>query len=167
MVTFYSVITILLMIVLPTILILTLKNHPKKLKIVAIILSVIYFSLLFIGTTFKVSLKNGNLSVYPDFTRKWFSLRFLISSFSPINITINLILLFPIGFIVFSFAKKHPFLKTILCAFLLSLLIELYQFILPVARTTELTDLLFNTLSGVLSALYCKLLQKFGGFKTT
>lgn len=165
MITFYSILTILLMIVLPTILILSLKNHPKALKISAIILSIIYFVLLFIGTTFQMSIKNGNLSVYPDFTQEWFSISFLLASFQPVNLTINLILLFPIGFIVFSFAKKRPFLKTIIIAFLISILIELYQFILPVARTTELTDILFNTLSGFISAIYCKILQKFGGFK--
>lgn len=165
MIAFYSILTIVLMIVLPTILILSLKNHPKSLKISAIILSIIYFVLLFIGTTFKMSIKNGNLSIYPDFSHEWFSIKFLLASFHPINLTINLILLFPIGFIVFSFAKKQPFIKTIIFAFLISILIELYQFILPVTRTTEVTDILFNTLSGLLSALYCKCLQKFEGFK--
>lgn len=166
MIIFYSFLVFFLMIILPTILILSLKNHPKALKISAICLAVIYFALLFIGTTFRISIRNGNLSVYPDFSRQWFSMNFLISSFHPVNLTINIILLFPLGFIVFFCTKQHPFFKTIIFTFLLSLFIELYQFILPVPRTTELTDLFFNTLSGVLSGLYCKLLQKFGGFQT-
>lgn len=155
------------MLVLPTILVFVFKNRPKALKISAICLSILYFILLFIGTTFKVYIKKGNLVIYPNFTEDWFSMKFLLYSFRPTNLLVNLILLFPIGFIVFTFTKKHKFLKTILVAFLLSLFIELYQFILPVSRTTELTDLLFNTLSGVISACYCKLLQKFNCFKTT
>lgn len=166
MIIFYSLLVFFLMIILPTILILSLKNNPKALKISAICLAVIYFTLLFIGTTFRISIRNGNLSVYPDFSHQWFSMNFLISSFHPVNLTINIILLFPLGFIVFFCTKKHPFLKTIIFTFLLSLFIELYQFILPVTRTTELTDLFFNTSSGVISGLYCKILQKFGGFQT-
>ena len=65
-------------------------------------------------------------------------------------------MLFPIGFIVHVFCKNHKFLKTILYSFLISLFIENYQFILPISRTTELTDLLFNTLGGVLSAKFIK-----------
>ena len=134
MITFYSILTIVLMIVLPTILILTLKNHPKALKVSAIILAIIYFTLLFIGTTFHLSIRNGDLFIYSDFSQKWFSMNFLIASFHPVNLTINIILLFPLGFIVFFCAKKHPFLKTILFTFLLSLFIEIYQFVLPVRR---------------------------------
>ena len=165
MIPVYITIIVVLMFILPTILIICLKNRPKALKISAIILSIIYFTLLFIGTTFKVYIKNNSLVIYPDFTKKWFSLKFLLSDFSLSNILINLTLLFPIGFIVYVFAKKHRFLKTILFAFLISLLIEFYQFALPISRATELTDILFNTLSGLISATYCFILEKFGCFK--
>lgn len=160
MITVYILLIVFLMLILPTILIVGLKQHQRALKICAIILSVIYFTLLFIGTTFKVYIENNNLVVYPDFTKEWFSLNFLFSNFSLTNILVNLALLFPIGFIVFVFANKHKFLKTILFSFLISVLIELYQFVLPVSRATELTDILFNTLSGVISAVYCYLLEK-------
>ena len=166
MIIFYTILAFILMVILPTILVLSLKNHPKALKISAICLMLVYFVVLFIGTTFKISLKQGNLKISADFTKPWFSMRFLLYSFKPVNLTINIALLFPVGFLVFCFANKHRFLKTIILAFSLSLLIELYQFILPISRTSELTDLLFNTLGGVLSALYCKLLQHFGAFKT-
>ncbi|MBR3885130.1 MAG: VanZ family protein [Clostridia bacterium] len=156
----YILIALILMIVLPTVLILTLKNKPKALKICAIVLSVIYFSLLFVGTSFVVKIKNNNLVIYADFSKEWFSMKFLLHNFSMTNILINLILLFPLGFIVDVFAKDKKFLKTILLSFLISIFIELYQFVLPVPRTTELTDILFNTLSGALSATYCFLIEK-------
>ena len=165
MIPVYITIIFVLMLILPTFLIICLKNRPKALKISALVLGIIYFTLLFIGTTFKVYIKNNNLVIYPDFTKNWFSLKFLLSDFSVTNILINLALLFPIGFIVYVFAKKHRFSKTILFSFLLSLFIEFYQFALPISRATELTDILFNTISGVISATYCSTLEKFGCFK--
>ena len=156
----YILIALILMIVLPTVLIFALKNKPKALKTCAIVLSVIYFSLLFIGTSFVVKIKNNNLVIYPDFSKEWLSMKFLTHNFSMTNILVNLILLFPLGFIVDVFAKDKKFLKTILLSFLISIFIELYQFVLPVPRTTELTDVLFNTLSGALSASYCFLIKK-------
>ena len=164
MIIFYTILAFLLMLMLPTILVLSLKNHPKTLKICAYILMIIYFVVLFIGTTFKFSLTQGNLKISADFSKNWFSLKFLLASFKPINLTINIILLFPVGFIVYYFANNRKFIKTILFTFLLSLIIELYQFVLPISRTTELTDLLFNTLGGCISAIYCEFLQKFGAF---
>ena len=166
MIKLYSLLAFILIFILPSILALCLKNHPKALKVCAICLTATYFVALFIGTTFKISLKKGALTIFADFTKKWFSMRFLLYSFKPVNLTINIALLFPLGFIVYYFAKKNKFLKTIYLSFILSLFIELYQFILPIARTTELTDVLFNTIGGILSALYCALLQKFGAFKT-
>lgn len=158
------IIALFLMIVFPAILLLALKKHQTALKICTIILMIIYFSLLFIGTSFKVYVKNGNLVIHPNFTSSWFSMRFVLFNFSLTNILVNLALLLPTGFIVYVFAKEHKFLKTISFAFLISLFIELYQFILPVSRATELTDILLNTLSGVISASYCCLLEKLGCF---
>ena len=165
MIIFLSLLAFFLMLVLPTILVISLKNHPKALKICTICLMCCYFIILFIGTTFKIGLKNNTVSISADFSKEWFSMSFLLYSFKPVNLTINIALLFPLGFIVYYFANDHKFLKTILYTFLLSLFIEFYQFMLPIKRTTELTDLLFNTLGGVLSALYCSFLQKFGAFK--
>ena len=158
-------IALFLMIIFPTILLIALKNHKRVLKICTIILSLIYFTLLFIGTTFKVTVLNGNLVIKPNFTQNWFSLRFVMHNFSTTNILVNLALLLPIGFITYIFCKKHKFLKTILFAFLISCFIEFYQFALPVARGTELTDILLNTFSGVISAMYCFALEKCGLFK--
>ena len=162
---FYTILAFILILILPTILVLTLKNRPNALKICVIFLMVAYFILLFIGTTFTFELRRGHVSISADFTKDWFSMRFLLYSFKPINLTINIALLFPIGFIVYYFSSEHKFLKTILFSLALSVFIEFYQFMLPIARTTELTDIFFNTLGGFLSALYCVFLQKFGAFK--
>ena len=108
------IIALFLMIVFPTILLILLRKHQKTLKICTVILMVIYFTLLFIGTAFKVYVKNGNLVIYSNFKYDWFSMKFIPFSFTLTNTLVNLSLLLPTGFIVFIFAKKHKFIKTIL-----------------------------------------------------
>ena len=159
-----AILAFILMVVLPTVILIMLKKHKKALKITAIIFAVVYFILLFIGTTFKFKFKSDFVLINADFSGDWFSMRFLPYSFATRNVLINLAMMFPIGFLVYIFSNKNRFLKTILYAFLLSLFIEFYQFMLPISRTTELTDLLFNTLSGMISAIYCYFLTKLGFF---
>jgi glycopeptide antibiotics resistance protein len=161
---FIIILSSILMVVLPTIILFAFKKHKKALKITAVIFAVVYFILLFIGTTFKFKVKGDFVFINADFSYDWFSMRFLPYSFSRRNIIINLAMFFPIGFLVYIFSKKHRFLKTIIFAFLLSLFVEFYQFALPVSRTTELTDVLFNTLSGIISSIYCYFLTKLGFF---
>jgi len=158
------ILAFILMVVLPTIILIMLKKHKKALKITAIFLAVVYFVLLFIGTTFKFKIKGDFVLINADFSHEWFSMRFLPYSFAPRNVFINLAMMFPVGFLVYIFSKNRRFLKTILFAFLLSIFIEFYQFLLPVSRTTEITDVLFNTLSGIISAVYCHFLTKLGFF---
>ena len=63
-------------------------------------------------------------------------------------------MLFPVSAFVFSQTDKKVFLKTVLTSFLVSLSIELFQFILPIHRCTELFDLITNTTSGVIGYIY-------------
>ncbi len=152
--------TIVLMAVLPTILFITLKNKPKTLKICASVLFFIYLIFLFIGTTGSISLSGSKLSISLNFNKEWFSLDFAWFEISKTNTLINLFLLFPIGFVVYTFTDKKQFLKTILFSFLLSIIIELYQWVLPIHRNTEVSDVIFNTISGVISAVYLEILTK-------
>ena len=154
----------LLMVVLPTLLLIVLKKHQKALKTTAIVFAVVYFVMLFIGTTFKFKIIDDYVLVSADFSKEWFSMRFLPYSFAKRNMLVNLVMMFPVGFLVYIFSKKHRFIKTILLALILSFVIEFYQFMLPISRTTELTDLLFNGLSGIISASYCYFLTKLGFF---
>lgn len=62
---------------------------------------------------------------------------------------------------VYIFSDKYNFVKCVFISFLVSLTIETYQFVLPITR---LTDLVFNTFSGVISGAYCALLKKLSVF---
>lgn len=158
------VVMFVLMVIVPPIILFGFKKKPKVIKIFTIVLSAIYFVLLIIGTTAKVYLSGTDVVIsYPN-SAEWFSMRFAVLNGGKVNILINLALLFPLGFIVYVFSDKNNFLKTIILAFLVSFIIELYQFVLPINRSTELADLLFNTISGLISATYCQILSKFGAF---
>lgn len=157
---FAILIAIMFCFIIPTFLMIFLKKHHKALKICAGVLFCVYLGLLFIGTTATINIKNSNLIINLNFNEPWFSLDFDWFETSKTNVLINLFLLFPLGFVVYTFSEKHQFLKTVLFSLLLSIIIELYQFILPVHRNTELSDIIFNTLSGVISAAYCELLKK-------
>lgn len=149
-----------LMVIVPPVVLFFFKNKPKTIKIITIILGIVYAVLLIIGTTAKVYMNGANVVIsYPN-SDKWFSLHFAIFNTGKANILVNLALLFPVGLIVSVFSKNRRFVKTILISLVISILIELFQFILPIHRTTELADVILNTLSGLLSALYCKLLDK-------
>ena len=153
-----------LMVLVPPIILFFLQKHPKTIKLVTIILTIIYAVLLIIGTTAKVYISGSNLVIrYPN-SADWFSMHFAVFNKGKANILVNLALLFPVGPVVYVFSKSHSFLKTVLISFAVSLFIETYQFILPVFRTTELADLILNTISGALSALYCEILTKLNLF---
>ena len=154
-----------LMVIVPPIILKIFRNKPHIIKILSICLGVVYAVLLVIGTTADVSMKNNVISIKYSNSIDWFSMRFAVLNGGIAHILINLVLLFPIGFLVYIFSSKHCFLKTVLISFAVSIIIETYQFILPVDRSTELADIVFNTLSGVLSATYCEILKRFKLFE--
>ena len=160
----FLILAFVLAVVTPTVLVFALKKHKKALKITAIVFSCVYFVCLFIGTTAKLEISADKITVAFNFTEPWFSIDFLFLDFSLKNMFVNLAMMFPLGFIVYVFTNKKPFLKTVIFALSLSLFIELYQFILPIYRNTEITDIIYNVLSGVISATYCQILKMYGAF---
>lgn len=160
-----ALVMFVLMVIIPPIILKIFRSKPRVIKILSICLGIVYAVLLVIGTTADVSMKNNVVSIKYTKSAAWFSMRFAILNGGISHIIINLALLFPIGFLVYIFSGKHCFLKTVLISFAVSIIIETYQFILPVDRSTELADIVFNTLSGVLSATYCQILKHFGLFE--
>lgn len=155
----------LIAVVVPTVLVFALKSHQKALKITTIVFACIYFVALFIGTTCKLDISADNIYISFDFTEPWFSLDFLFLDFSLKNVFVNISMMFPLGFIVYIFTNNRPFRKTILIALIVSICIEFYQFVLPIYRNTEITDIIFNIISGLISATYCEILKMFGAFE--
>lgn len=148
------IVFIFLFFIFPTLMIIIFFNNKKVLKIVGLTTFITYCLLLSVLVFGKVSITKTYVSVNFDNTIPWFSLNFLWANFGKTNVLYNLIMLFPVSAFVFSQTQEKTFLKTILISFVLSFIIELLQFILPVYRTTEVFDIITNTASGVIGYLY-------------
>ncbi len=144
---------VVFMFLVPTVLMLFL-SHTKWFKWLTLCLGLAYFCVLIIGVFGKVDIAD-TVSVSFENNGMWFSaFNFILFNSSISNFLINIFMFFPLAVIIFAFFKKHLFLKTVILAFCLSIFIETMQFVLPISRTVELTDIIFNTLSGIISFLY-------------
>lgn len=155
----------LILFAVPFLLCTILKNKRTALKIFITIWFVIYLAFLFIGTTANIQIDNNIVKLWYNFNMPWFKLDFSFYSSGMFNIFTNLAMMFPIGFFIFSVYPKNQFLKTIFLSLIISIIIELYQWILPVNRHTEIFDVVLNVASGIISAIYCLILKMLNVIK--
>lgn len=88
-----------------------------------------------------------------------------VFNFSPItkdvrDIVINIFMLVPMGLATYNLSNKHRLLKAVLFGLLTGAFIETMQFILPIARSPQLTDIILNTISSLVGAVYALVLSK-------
>lgn len=143
----------ILFVILPTLTSIFVTNKKAK-NIIYYSLLTLYLIFLFVGTIVELD------DIFPtfvfnfNFNYDWFSVYFLFGNLSLDNLIVNIGLMFPVGFFIYEKYKKSQFLKTILFSFILSLVIEIYQMILPIYRNTEFLDIILNVFSGIISAIY-------------
>lgn len=154
------ILLLILFLIVPTISLFMLKNNRKTLKIIAIISFVLYLIALFILVFGRVVIKNNVVEISLVTNNKWFSLHFIFSSFHIRNLLYNLVMFFPLSAFIFAISDKSTLIKTIIVAICLSCFIEIMQFILPVSRTTELFDIVTNTISALIGYVYFSLIIK-------
>lgn len=155
-----GIISIIVLIILPILIFEATNRNQLLRKKLMFIFSVFYFVLLIAGTICKIDNDYPYLIFSFDFTQPWFKIKFMLFNFGISNILINLGMFIPLGYIVVTFSPKKYFFKTIILSFLFSIIIELYQWILPITRDSEIGDIILNCLSGVMSACWCKILEK-------
>jgi len=143
-------ITFLFLIVLPIFLLIFNKNQ-KIFTTLSILFTIFYFILLIIGVTCTFNINLGFIEFYFDYSGISFGLnKFTLYDFGIFNVLINLSMFLPLGAIIVSFKKLKFYLwQTILISFALSFSIEFLQWALPIFRSVELTDLIYNTISGI------------------
>ena len=137
--------------VLPVVIWSTIKNERIK-RIVTIVLFSLYCVVLVVGVFGVIGFSQGNVSISFNFSNSWASKSinwgFKISTF---DIVINLVMLFPVGMLVYFLSQKKKFWVKVLLlvafGFLSGLLIEACQFILPIYRSVQLSDVILNTIS--------------------
>ncbi len=146
-------ITILLIIGLlgSAVFILFVNNRKVKLIIATLILSA-YLAMLTLGV-FTSGTHFSNLRI--DFTGKWASKDIIWSPIpeSSWGFFINIIMLIPVGIYMGAFVEK-PLWKSALVGLGTGFFIELMQFILPIERYPQVSDVWLNAVSVVIGCLY-------------
>lgn len=159
-----AVIALVCYFVLPLALILTIKNI-KTLKIVTRVLAVVYAVILVIGVWSRVSVRDGVVNISFDYSQGFLSkeISWGFSSLSFVDVALNLVMLIPVG-IIFSVLSPEPIKMQLIWSFVIGLslgiIIELGQFMLPVRRSVQLSDVLFNTLSVILGVFTGKFMLR-------
>lgn len=158
------VITILCYLVLPFVL-LCIKN--KKAKNIALISAFSCFLvILFVGVFGKIDITPSYVEISFVSTGEWCAkaFSFSFSNFTTFDIVTNLLMLIPIGFFVYYFVQSKKWWQKTLLLLLIGLccgiIIEVCQFIFPIQRSAQLSDIIFNTISVLLGGLLCSLYIK-------
>lgn len=131
----------------------------KSKRLLNIIYLIGYSIILFLGLFLDVKINYSSIYINLYFDNKWFNSPFIVASFSPLSLLINLFLLFPITSILPLLFKNITYIKIIILGFLTSLTIEFIQFALPINRYPELLDILNNTISAILGYIYYLILK--------
>jgi len=145
-------------IALPTILILTIKSN-KTLRVASIVFLVIFLIALFLATTFDVYYTNTQVKVLFRFSGESMgkTIHWSVLPRGKRDFLINILMLIPLGAVICINTKKK-IVNRLIWAFVFGVItgtaIETIQYLLPVARTIQLSDVLLNTLSVVLGATY-------------
>lgn len=151
-------------------LILIIKN--KKIKNALSITALIFFvAILLVGVWSKIDITKSYTQITFDFSGQWCdkTIKWNFSNISTFDLVINLVMLIPIGIFAFHFIQKLKPWQKLICLVPIGILcgtaIELSQFILPVPRSVQLSDVIFNTISvfagGLICWLYEFLVSKF------
>lgn len=150
-----------------------IKNKPiNKIREIFINLFFIYFLILVNLTMFKYGnlMLDFNIKFYINYIPLVETINMFRNDFLDINITLhniigNILLFIPLGFgIPLFFNEKNKLNKVILYGFTASLTIEIIQLFTPY-NTTDIDDVIFNTLGAVLGFIIFNIIYKI--FKNT
>lgn len=134
-------------------------------KFRAIYLS-LFFIVLIIGVLGKIDLNKNVVYIGFDFSSGFFN-KTIITKFPKFkfDIYINLIMLLPIGeFVFIENLKKGKFFSefdSFLYGVLIGIVIEFLQFVLPVDRLVQISDIIYNGISSLIGFIIFSLIFYF------
>lgn len=147
--------------------ILIFKFKQKKIRNICIFSYVIIFLLVLLaGVWGKLDIGKTWITVNFDFTHAWCAktVKWSFLHLTIFDVIINLLMLIPIG-TMFTLCHKQKLCKILITGFLIGfsigVFIELTQLVLPVYRSVQLSDVIFNAISVLLGAMYGYLIQSF------
>ena len=152
------------------------SKKKKRLRILGKFLFVVYiiFLLYFLifsdwyGRSGIMEDYHYNLVPFQEIKRFW-EYRELLGIWSVVNLLGNVLIFLPLGFFEPMASYRRSFLGTAFDGFLISMLVEVFQFISKVGRF-DVDDLLLNTLGvvlGYLIFLLCNRMRRRHGTKRT
>lgn len=113
----------------------------------------LYLGVLFCGVFGQLGISESQITINFDFGGKWCAktVKWSLNSIGTFDLVINLLMLFPVGMLVFYFSRKKKWWARLILLVVFGLLsgtfIETCQFILPVPRSVQLSDVLLNAVS--------------------
>ncbi len=164
--TFAVIIAILCFVLIPTILILAIKNK-KTLFIVACVFAALFFAALCICVLSSVAITKDVVTIKFVSNGQWCAknINFSFSNLTKTDVIINLLMLFPLGAFstVIALRKdlKFPLVYAFLIGLSVGLTIETLQFILPVNRSVQLSDIIFNGISVLIGGIWFRIVSLF------
>ena len=164
-----AIIMSLLYIICPVILRI-LINKKRVNMVLAISLSCLFVIALCVGVFTNCSVIYPVIKIVFKTNGHWASeqIYFNVFNISAFDLLVNIVMLIPVGviFTLFYYYRNSKFSikKLIICLLLIGLasglFIETMQFILPIERTIQLSDVLLNTISCMLGGLYFLILLR-------
>lgn len=119
---------------------------------------IMYAIILFFGITSRIVIDNNFAIVSLDYSANWCdkTINFSLLKIDKIDLLINIVMLIPIGLTVVYFNNKSivsKFVVLVIVGVVMGVSLETIQFILPVIRSVQLSDVLLNTFSVVLGGI--------------
>lgn len=149
---------------------LLLIRNGKKRNIFVFISFAIYLVVLAIGVFGQIDYIEKGVKIGFVFGNKWGgkNIDYTFSVLSGHDIIFNIVMLLPLGIFIEYILRNKPYGKRIFClvvfGFLCGALIETMQYILPITRTVQVSDAIFNMIStiigGAIGRIYLYVLRR-------
>ena len=130
----------------------------------------LYLGVLFCGVFGQLGIDGSRVVIDFDFGGQWCAktIKWSLINISTFDLVINLVMLLPVGMFTFYFARKKKWWLRLLFLAIFGLLsgtfIETCQFILPIQRSVQLSDVLLNCVSvfagGLIAWGYLAVIEK-------
>lgn len=141
-----------LFVVLPLLILSFVKNGKGKTLVMSLFL-IFYLALLIVFIIGDVSITRDTVTIGFDFSHNvgGKDVNWTFADLTLMDALINIVMLIPLGMILGYFFKHLSVLKAVLICwylgFAFGFILELSQYILPIARSVQLSDAIFNMIS--------------------
>ena len=149
-------------VVLPTIVLIFCS--PKAQQVIMCVLVFFFVIILVMGVTFDVEFDLKQVDINFEFNGIALGkkVNWKLISGGVGDIGVNLVMLFPLGAVINLISNKNIWIRLLISigvGLLIGAFIETMQFVLPVSRSVQLSDVVLNMISLVIGTLYYALIK--------